>query len=74
MSKVSAREFVEAWQTSTTFQQVMDKTGMKRQAVNTRSYNYRAKGVPLKKLATDRTIDWKELADFTQSLNGKDAT
>lgn len=68
MKRTSPKEFIEAWQTSQTINDVMQKTGMKKHAVLARAKNYRTKGVPLKKMQQPRTLDWKNLAEYAENL------
>lgn len=48
---VSAAQFVEAWSTSTSIDEVMTKTGLPRNAVYSRVNSYRKKQIKLRKMS-----------------------
>lgn len=61
-------EFVTAWQTSASVQEVADKFGMPRDIVSARASSYRKVGVKLKKMRDSRS-DLKGVDfDTTRSL------
>ena len=68
-ARVSAEEFVRAWQTSNSMVEVAEKTGMSIVAVSSRVAMYRRKGVPLKPYRI-RKIDWEALASYAAEQLG----
>lgn len=66
VGQVSARQFIEAWQTSETIAEVADKTGLGYQNVFSRAKRFREKGIPLKDLTTRESVD--DLADFARDF------
>jgi len=48
---VTAEAFCDAWSSSSTIDEVMEKTGLPRNAVYSRVNSYRKKGVKLRKMA-----------------------
>ena len=64
MSTVTPEEFIQAWQSSATLDEVKEKTGMPRANCHTRATYYRTKGIPLKAIVRTRKIDWVALADL----------
>lgn len=71
---ISDKDFIRIWQTSESARQVEQKTGLTRQAVNSRLHNLRKHGVPLKKMKRSAYKDWSELAEFARQFlsEGKD--
>jgi hypothetical protein len=67
----SAREFVRAWQSSSSVAEVSSKIQSSKNAVRVRAHRYRQLGVPLKVFATMEfeSIDWDSLAEYAKSLN-----
>lgn len=65
-SKISARDFIKAWQTSDTIEDVISKTKMSRAAINSRAYIYKKRGVPLKKMENSGGYDWDKLAEYAE--------
>jgi hypothetical protein len=69
---VSPREFIRAWQGSTSVAEVAQKTRAKKNAVRVRALRYRRLGVPLKDFppVEYEEIDWDELARYAAGLVG----
>lgn len=63
---VSREEFIRVWQRAETFQEVLDKTGLKRTTASERASRYRRNGVPLKSFHRSRPPKWDELADYAR--------
>lgn len=63
-SNVSPMEFVAAWQESDTAREVCEKTGLSYSSVHQRAFEYRLKGVPLKRYNRGNAIDWDDLKEF----------
>ena len=71
------RSFIEAWQTSNSYDEVLEKlnfenTPQERSFIGVKASYARKKGVPLKKLqrkSRNSTIDWEGLADLAKSKN-----
>ncbi len=63
---LSAREFVQAWQSSSSVAEVSSKTGSSKNAVRVRAHRYRQMGVPLKQYPAleFKPIDWSLLAEL----------
>lgn len=69
--------FIEAWQTSDSYDEVLDKLGFEntpkeRSFIGVKASYARKKGVPLKKLqrkSRNSKIDWQGLADLAKSKN-----
>ena len=69
--------FIEAWQTSNSYDEVLEKlnfenTPQERSFIGVKASYARKKGVPLKKLqrkSRNSTIDWEGLADLAKSKN-----
>jgi hypothetical protein len=60
--RVDAVTFVEIWQTSSCFQEVIDRTGMPGKTASARAGYYRANGIPLTKFTSGGgAIDWTKL-------------
>jgi len=66
--RVTPREFIEAWQSSSSIAEVSKKTGIRKKAVRVRSYRYRKLGIPLKDFPAVEWPDWDELAGYAKSL------
>ena len=66
--RVSAEEFIFAWQTSDNISEVAAKTGMPSGSVRVRGHNYKKKGIPLKKITREKTKDWKALATYAKKV------
>ena len=68
---VRAKDFIRIYNSSESFDEVVEKTGLARHTVMQRASEYRRKhGIPMRKFpqtATERN-DWAELADFAQSV------
>lgn len=64
----TAREFIEAWQTSDTVAKVARKLRMTADQVRVRVSRYRKNGVPLKTYALPDYPTWPELAEFAKSF------
>lgn len=72
--RISADEFIRIWQIADSIPDVMKKTGLPKATVNARAYNYRKKGVPLKKMTGRRGAagyNWKDLAELARRLAPK---
>lgn len=62
MKKVSAEEFVRAWQRASNGAEAARAVGLSREAASTRAAHYRRKGIPLKRfLRGNRTLDVNSL-------------
>ena len=48
---ITAEAFIVAWQTSNSYKEVEEKTGMSYNTINVRGHAYRKKGIPLKRFA-----------------------
>ena len=69
---VSAREFVEAWQTSASAGEVADKLGVTKASVHQRVHSYRKQGVLLKHMPavyTGARVDWDDLREYAETFN-----
>lgn len=68
---VSPEQFVYAWQTSRSADEVAEKLKMPKPIVHARASSYREKGVPLKKMPrhTNRGLDLKGLNAIIERLN-----
>jgi hypothetical protein len=66
-NRISAEEFVKAWQTSNSLMEVSEITGMIAAYANSRACRYRKNGVALKKFPRAKNVDWKGLADLAKS-------
>src|SRR6516165_6599827 len=67
---VSMREFIKAWQESSSLAEVAQKVQSKKNACRVRAYRYRQMGVPLKEFPVvyAEPTDWEELAEYGASL------
>lgn len=66
--RIAPEDFVIAWQSSTTIDEVAVKLDMSRMSVRQRAYSYRRKGVPLKSMRSSvRRVDWEALRDLAFS-------
>jgi len=65
---VSPREFIEAWQGSSSVAEVAKKTGMLKKTVRVRACRYRKVGIPLRDFPPVEWPDWDELAEYAESL------
>lgn len=68
---VSPEDFIRAWQTSNTAQEVADRLGMPKGIVLARASNYRRDGVKLKKLARrhKRALNVEKMNELIVQLN-----
>ena len=67
---VTAEEFIRAWQTSESVDEVAEKIKQDRQNIFSRAHFYRKNGVVLKSMKTGRPKnDWKALRELAESLN-----
>src|SRR5688500_245504 len=68
--RVTPRQFIQAWQQSTSVAEVAAKVGRKKNACRVRAYRYRQLGVPLKEFPPVEVElpDWDELAQYAASL------
>lgn len=64
----TAREFIEAWQTSDAVVKVARKLRMTPAQVRVRACRYRQKGVPLKEYELPEYPAWDDLADYAKSF------
>jgi hypothetical protein len=67
---VSPRQFIQAWQTSSSLAEVAAKVRLNNNACRVRAYRYRQLGVPLKEFPPVEVElpDWDELAQYAASL------
>jgi hypothetical protein len=67
---VSPREFIKAWQESSSVAEVASKVRSRKGAVRVRTYRYRQKGIPLKVFPPVEVepTDWDELARYAEEL------
>jgi hypothetical protein len=68
LKKVDNRQFIEAWQTSETVQQVCDTTGLKKGSAYSRAFRLRQLGVNLKKMTTKNQREARELIQLAEQL------
>jgi len=70
--RLSAEEFVTAWMESHTIEEVVERTGMQRAAINQRIYGLRKKGVKLPRLSRlSRAIDVDGLNELIKRYEQK---
>lgn len=69
MSKVTAEEFVKAWQQSKSLKEVSQKTGINSASLHSRSSHYRKNNVPLKYFERQRKNDYAALAELAKKLS-----
>jgi hypothetical protein len=64
------KEFIQAWQQSTSVKEVATKLGMNTNNCHVRASRYRARGIPLKDFpaAPLPSWDWDELAAYAEEL------
>jgi hypothetical protein len=68
-TKVNAEDFITAWQTSASVDQVSETLGMSKSAAMTRASNYRrVHGIPLKKFYRSCRLDKVGLRELATSL------
>ena len=66
---VSPRDFVVAWQTGETIQEVAEATGMTETAASRRASSYRKRGVSLKLFRRGRgNTNWAALSELAQDV------
>src|SRR5271156_3318480 len=68
---VSPREFIKAWQESSSVAEVAQKVRSKKNDCRDRAYRYRELGIPLKEIPTSppsEPIDWAVLAEYAAEL------
>lgn len=67
---VSAKAFVETWQSSGSLSEVAQKLKMKRSAARLRAFRYRRRGVPLKDFppVSLPLINWEDLSRYAAKL------
>ena len=66
-NRISAEEFVEAWQKAESIEEMADKFGTEALRLSGRAAVYRAKGVPLKKFARrGQVLDFTALAKLAK--------
>lgn len=58
---ISPEDFVRAWQSSSSMQEVANKLGIKYNSVAQRGYAYRKRGIQLKKLSSIDSVNVDEL-------------
>jgi hypothetical protein len=64
------REFIKAWQESSSLAEVAQKVRSKKNACRVRAYRYRQEGVPLKEFPVvfAEPTDWDELSEYAAGL------
>jgi hypothetical protein len=65
---VSVKQFIRAWQTAPSMDELLATTGMTRQAASRRAKVYREYGVPLKELPEHKPVDWDKMAGYAKRL------
>jgi hypothetical protein len=67
---VPPREFIKAWQESSSVAEVAQKVRSKKNACRVRAYRYRQRGIPLKEFpfVEIEPTNWDELADYAAEL------
>ena len=67
--KVCAEDFITAWQTAGSVDEVSERLGMSKSAAMTRASNYRrVHEIPLKKFHRSSKLDKQRLRDLATSL------
>ena len=67
--KVNAEDFITAWQTAGSVDEVSERLGMSKSAAMTRASNYRrVHEIPLKKFYRSTKLDKQRLRDLATSL------
>jgi hypothetical protein len=68
--QVTPRQFIEAWQGSSSVAEVARKVRAKKNAVRVRGFRYRKMGIPLKEfpVVEIEPTDWDELARYAEEL------
>jgi transposase len=69
---ISPFEFIQAWQESSSLDEVCDRLGVSKKYVAARANAYRRQGVPLKEYGYGRSLDWRDLAEFAALFNDDD--
>lgn len=69
---ISPFEFVQAWQESSSLDEVCDRLGVGKKYAYSRAVRYRRQGVPLKLFAHGRALSWGDLADFAALFGDED--
>jgi len=69
------KEFITAWQTSTTVAEVAAKLRMRKGPIRVRAHRYRKRGIPLKQYVPLElpVVDWAGLAEYAVSLVAHDS-
>lgn len=67
---ISAEAFVIKWQQAKDLDSFIKETGMTEQSAQTRAFNYRKKGVPLKKFKSRRKsrVNWDKLKQIAENV------
>lgn len=65
---VTPEEFVQAWQTSESLDEVAKRLGLYRSLCYSRAAHYRRKGVALKEFPRKASLDWAGLQRLAESL------
>jgi len=68
---VTPEAFIRAWQVSDNLDEVVERTGLSKNAIWKRVYAYREKGISLKECRRARTTDWTKLAALADELVDK---
>ena len=66
--RVTPREFIEVWQSSTSVAEVAKKIVSRKKTVRVRAHRYRKLGIPLKKFPPVELPNWDALAGYAASL------
>ncbi len=69
MTRVTAEAFVEAWQTSDTLDEIVERTGLTHRHASSRASFYRKNGIPLKMFRRTH-LDWETLAEIAKNPRG----
>jgi hypothetical protein len=68
-NKVNAQDFITAWQTAESVEEVSERLGMTKSAAMTRASNYRrVHDIPLKKFYRSSRLDKQALRELAASL------